>query len=161
MQASRARSASPALFALFKIIAGLWPSSDQAVLFFVRTQSMRQLLSFFAATSFVVLPVNAHSQKVAYEEGWDAGYSYGYDKARAFTNCIHYVNGTITKQEFVESIVSIKYQDAESDRNNWTVIMDRWDEHQDGEDYSEFYKTCAQAVKDEGEWELLPRPGAI
>ena len=37
---------------------------------------MRQLLSFFAATSFVVLPVNAHSQKVAYEEGWDAGYSY-------------------------------------------------------------------------------------
>ena len=122
---------------------------------------MHQLLSLLAASGFVVLPVNAHSQKVAYEEGWDAGYSYGYDASRAFTNCAHYVNDTITEDEFVESIVSIKYQEAESDRQNWTVIMDHWDERQDGGDYAEFYKTCAKAVKDAGEWELSPRPGAI
>lgn len=122
---------------------------------------MRQLLSLLAASGFVVLPVNAHSQKAAYEDGWDAGYSYGYDASRAFTNCAHYVNDTITEEEFVESIVSIKYQEAESDRQNWTVIMDHWDERQDGGDYAEFYKTCAKAVKDAGEWELSPRPGAI
>ena len=122
---------------------------------------MHQLLCLVAASSLAVLPVNAHSQKAAYEEGWDAGYSYGYDASRAFTNCSHYVNDTITKEEFLDSIVPIKYQEAESDRRNWTVIMDRWEGRQQDSEYAEFYRTCAEAVKEAGEWELSPRPGAI
>ena len=122
---------------------------------------MHPFLSFVAASSFLVMPVNAHSQKAAYQDGWDAGYSYGYDASRAFTNCAYYVNDTITKQEFLEAIVPIKYQKAERDRNNWTLIMEHWGERQDGGEYSEFYKTCADAVKDAGEWELSPRSGAI
>ena len=122
---------------------------------------MRKFLSLLAASGFVVLPVNAHSQKAAYEEGWDAGYSYGYDASRAFTNCSHYVNDNISKEEFLDSIVPIKYQEAESDRRNWTVIMDRWEDRQEDSEYAEFYRTCAEAVKEAGEWELSPRPGAI
>ena len=122
---------------------------------------MHQLLCLVAVSSLAVLPVNAHSQKAAYEEGWDAGYSYGYDASRAFTNCSHYVNDNISKEEFLDSIVPIKYQEAESDRRNWTVIMDRWEGRQQDSEYAEFYRTCAEAVKEAGEWELSPRPGAI